>query len=61
MSNDMDQDKLAEEWAAALAEQEDTGLDDEPMDMLGGKAGMSSDDAWPRNGPAPWPRTRATA
>ncbi|MCA1944411.1 MAG: flagellar motor switch protein FliN [Desulfovibrio sp.] len=45
MSNDMDQDKLAEEWAAALAEQEETGLDDEPMDMLGGKAGMSSDDA----------------
>lgn len=36
MSDDLDQDKLAEEWAAALAEADDTGLDSDPMDMLDG-------------------------
>lgn len=34
MSDDIDQDKLAEEWAAALSEQ-GGGLDDDPMDALG--------------------------
>ncbi|GAB7079492.1 flagellar motor switch protein FliN [Megalodesulfovibrio paquesii] len=45
MSDDMDQDKLAEEWAAALADQDDTGLDDDPMDVLSGAKGGASDDA----------------